>query len=521
MAVKCSGARKKSLEMSGAIKYLESSNIFSRNPSNRSDNMTIEEFLDKQATTIQKCLRGEALKRAAKAMQRLATYQSYCKELMLYLGKSLAMRDGLSLLLGAEDPEIAATYTDSDKLFVLDKARHIHDALCIMVNYTEANKCITWLRCCELSAEMNFNQYTGRTIMKWYLQLHKRRDNKRIFVLKWMCSSRGRLSRSAKSPFSKDESLMVQFKSWARSDLETLTVNKAQARIIKTLMKDWSAEDLDNSKILYPVSRNIAARCMLEAGFKYERHKQLYYVDCHEDTNVLADWNKCIAEFFFEELLEHCWMQLSKRMYLRNKNLKSMSALKTKTKIKQERKAKDTANVPAAVTNYLDKKAYHYRNKAGEDMVKVHADWLYGYEEVEKLLNGIPPLPKYGGNLSIRKPESVKPRVPFGQDEAIFRWSQLNDSCWAIDGQQTLQTKSMGSGRMVSVLCSQEFGFELDLLSVEQVAQVNGRRRNKKYGDKEAATYLLGSADKKDLHLFVILSMEKARTDIGATITWY
>jgi hypothetical protein len=184
MAVKCSGARKKSLEMSGAIKYLESSNIFSRNPSNRSDNMTIEEFLDKQATTIQKCLRGEALKRAAKAMQRLATYQSYCKELMLYLGKSLAMRDGLSLLLGAEDPEIAATYTDSDKLFVLDKARHIHDALCIMVNYTEANKCITWLRCCELSAEMNFNQYTGRTIMKWYLQLHERRDSKKIFVFK-------------------------------------------------------------------------------------------------------------------------------------------------------------------------------------------------------------------------------------------------------------------------------------------------------------------------------------------------
>jgi hypothetical protein len=77
--------------------------------------------------------------------------------------------------------------------------------------------------------------------------------------------------------------------------------------------------------------------------------------------------------------------------------------------------------VLAAVTNYLDKKAYHYRNKAGEDMVEVHADWLYGYEEGEKLPNGIPPLPKYGGNLSIRKAESVKPRVLFGQAEAIFR----------------------------------------------------------------------------------------------------
>jgi hypothetical protein len=137
MAVKCSGARKKSLEMSAAIKYLESSNIFSRNSANQSNNMTIEEFLDKHATTIQKCLKGQALKRAAKAMRRLATDQSYRKELMLHLAKSLAMRDGLSLLLGAEDPEIAATYTDSgDILSVLDKARHLHDALCIMVNNT-------------------------------------------------------------------------------------------------------------------------------------------------------------------------------------------------------------------------------------------------------------------------------------------------------------------------------------------------------------------------------------------------
>jgi hypothetical protein len=55
---------------------------------------------------------------------------------MLYLGKSLAMRDGFSLCFGADDPQIAATYTNSDKLFVLDKARHVHDALCIMVNYT-------------------------------------------------------------------------------------------------------------------------------------------------------------------------------------------------------------------------------------------------------------------------------------------------------------------------------------------------------------------------------------------------
>jgi hypothetical protein len=499
-SVNCSGARKKSLEMSASIEYLESSNICSRNPCNGSNNMTVEEFLDKQATTIQKCLKGRALRRAAKSIRRLAADQFYRKELMRYLGKSLAMRDGLSLLVGAEDPEIAATYTESDRLFVLDKARHLHDALHRMVTNTEENKSITWLRCCELSAESHFDQYTGRTIMKWYLQLHERPQTKKGVILKWMRSSRGRISRSAKSPFSEDESLMVQFKSWARSDLETLTVKKAQEWVNKTLLKDWSAHDLDNAKILFPVSQNIAARWMLEAGFKYERHKKSYYVDRHEDTDVLADRNKYIAEFFEEELLEHCWMQLSKRLYLQNKNMKSMAALKTKTKIKQESsKAKDTVeDVSGAITKYLDEKAYHYRNKAGEDMVEVHSDWLYSYEEGEKLPNGILPLPKYGGNLSVRKPESVKPRVPFGQDEAIFRSSQLNESCWAIDGQQTLRTKSMGVGRMVSALCSREFGFGLDV-SLEELKRVNEFRGNTKYGDEEAAIYLLGSADKKDL----------------------
>jgi hypothetical protein len=194
-------------------------------------------------------------------------------------------------------------------------------------------------------------------------------------------------------------------------------------------------------------------------------------------------------------------MQLSKQIYLQKKNLKSMSALKTKTKIKQERKAKDTAeDVLATVTKYLDEKSYHYCNKAGEDMVEVHADWLYSYEEDKKLPNGILLLLKYGGNLSIRKPENVKPGVNFGQDEAIFRLSQLNESCWAIGRQQTLQTKLMGVGQMVSVLCLQEFGSGLDL-SVEQLAKVNEMRRNQKHGDKEAAIYPLGSANKKDLVL--------------------
>jgi hypothetical protein len=107
-------------------------------------------------------------------MRRLMTDQSYHKELMRYHEKSLAMRDGVLLLVGAQDLEIAATYTNSDRWFVLDKANHLHDALHIMITYMEETVSITWLWCCKLSAESHFHQYTGRTIMKWYLQLHER-----------------------------------------------------------------------------------------------------------------------------------------------------------------------------------------------------------------------------------------------------------------------------------------------------------------------------------------------------------
>jgi hypothetical protein len=75
---------------------------------------------------------------------------------------------------------------------------------------------------------------------------------------------------------------------------------------------------------------------MLEVGFTYKRHKKLYCADWHNDTDVLANQNKYIAEFFDEELLEYCWTQLSKQIYLQPEN-KNILALKIKTKRRQER----------------------------------------------------------------------------------------------------------------------------------------------------------------------------------------
>ena len=73
-------------------------------------------------------------------------------------------------------------------------------------------------------------------------------------------------------------------------------------------------------------------------------------------------------------------------------------------------------------------------------MVEMHVDVLYSYcaNDVTCKLIVLGP---YGGCLSVRITEGKKCRLTFGQDEAIFWSSQLNKSCWTVDGESTLQTK--------------------------------------------------------------------------------
>ena len=74
---------------------------------------------------------------------------------------------------------------------------------------------------------------------------------------------------------------MIQLKSWARSDIEHLTVSKKQEFVNDKLLKDWNVKELSTSKIAYPVSMGVVSQWMKEAGFRYMKHIQCYYVDFH------------------------------------------------------------------------------------------------------------------------------------------------------------------------------------------------------------------------------------------------
>ena len=66
----------------------------------------------------------------------------------------------------------------------------------------------------------------------------------------------------------------------------------------------------------------------------------------------------------------------------------------------------------------------------------------------------LPLLPPLGGDLSVRIPVGENPTLWFGQDDAIYRSSQLNENYWTVDGESTLQTKGLGVGLIVSAMVS-------------------------------------------------------------------
>ena len=137
---------------------------------------------------------------------------------------------------------------------------------------------------------------------------------------------------------------------------------------------------------------------------------------------------------------------------------------------------------------------YHYTDN-DIPMVEVHVDDLYKYDQIEE---GLPVLGPYGGNLSVRKPEGKKPVVTFGQDEAIFRSSQLNESCWQIDGVTTLRTKGLGVGLMVSAMTSRAFGLGMDIMKPWEAKKI-------KFPDLLGRTRHLKSADFSTLKFQVLI----------------
>ena len=174
------------------------------------------------ALVIQRAVRNKKIRRARKMMKQTLKDQTYRQSIVRYLSSHISNDTCYKLLLGADDTEILSSFSSFDKKQARIKAIHIADALQALIHCTKVNGIVTWKRCCEIAIEKNYNQIKcARTIMDWYIQLHETN------LLKFRRSKKGRAAYFMKSPFAEDESLTLQFKSWARSDLEHLSVKKA------------------------------------------------------------------------------------------------------------------------------------------------------------------------------------------------------------------------------------------------------------------------------------------------------
>ena len=481
----------KSYSMSGSA-LLNNKAGSSENPWNNPPNTSSipnEHDLSVSAEIIQRAIGRRDMRRSAAQLKKTIKNQAYRARIVRYLSSFIIKDECHMLLLGSDDNEVLKTFSAKDRIHVAIQAIHICDALQYMISCTNEEKEITWMECCEFAKNKSYGKVkSARTIMNWYLQLHL------TPIMKFRRSETGRAQFIAKSPFAEDESLLVQYKSWARTDIEHLTVRKTTDFINDILLVDWTVQQLKNNRIAYPVSEYVAARWMKEAGLKYEKHTKSYYVDRHEDKDVIADRKTYLERIFQTELFEHCWIQMTCPKY---RSLIYMNKIKS-FNVKQEKGTVDKkySNLSSTIVKYTeDHRIHFYKDEKDVAMVEMHVDDIYAYNESDC---DLPSLPPFGGNLSVRLKPNQRPRIAFGQDEAIFRSSQLNDSCWTIDGESTLRTKGQGSGIMVSAIVSRAFGFGL-AVNDAQLLVINAERKDKVYKDAEAATYLYGSPNKSPL----------------------
>jgi hypothetical protein len=139
---------------------------------------------------------------------------------------------------------------------------------------------------------------------------------------------------------------------------------------------------------------------------------------------------------------------------------------------------------------------YTYLSEDGSDMVEFHVDdhdFLHdiakemGYSSMEMNLS------------AVRKPESSKPLMIFGQDESVFNQYLLGNREWVgPERQRALLPKTDGLSLMMSAFQSRETGFGLELNRI-QLDEIYETRRNKNNVDVDAAITIHGQAVKKDL----------------------
>jgi hypothetical protein len=248
---------------------------------------------------------------------------TFDKALVKYLTKlvnaTTTQEKWRQLLVGADDTEMATSYTAYDKAYVVEKACAIIAA--VSHRYTETykgNPC-TWQESCKVVGNKPGRNVHSKTVESWYAELHHNFtgfDSTSLYDLRFKWSERGRTEWAAASPFKTDRCMMLQFKLWAKSDIAHLTVSKATTWVNDFLLQNWQVKELRLLGIKgQTVKEHTVRHWMRDAGFVYEAYKKCYYVGRHKAEDVVANRDVYIPCCFDEEILEHVWVQMPLETY--------------------------------------------------------------------------------------------------------------------------------------------------------------------------------------------------------------
>ena len=281
---------------------------------------------------------------------------------------------------------------------------------------------------------------------------------------------------------------MINF---CRENISSLTVESVHQfllreeipKLAKTLQTD--TQNVLTSYGLKTLNIKTVQNWMKQLGFKYEPRKKSYYVDSHETKENVAYRSKFIDKYFQYELLAHRWYSVTKEV--RDKMVKD---------------GKISSEI-----------GYKYE-KQGRIYYEFHVDDHPSFHDKCK---NVP----FGGYLSVRKPEDKKKIMMFGQDEAIMKQKSFTLLSWTLpDRSKPLMPKDEGQGIMISAFTSREIGFGCPLTESE-LKEINEKRQNNHYSDREAAEELYGTSQKQILkNSSENWSMERMVKATGAIHTW-
>ena len=106
-----------------------------------------------------------------------------------------------------------------------------------------------------------------------------------------------------------DEELTQNFKAWAKSNLEMLTIPEV-TKWLDDRLGDWTKTSLDALNIKLPLKPHTVSKWMHDAGFVYSQYKKCYCVNTHKKEDVITDRKKYCEDALASEINAPLWIQL-------------------------------------------------------------------------------------------------------------------------------------------------------------------------------------------------------------------